>query len=225
MDSGVIGLVDGSFEEPQSFKKSRQDGKFELNRALDIRKPLRGPNGMTAYQGHAAIQRVEKIDSFEFSGGDIISTEERSKTTYYTEFVVVPDSFAVIDSGSGEFFFDLLNEQTDATTERANLDLYSFLNEHTSANQWQTGFYGNDGQAKKGTVFGENVLEDGDIGDVLTHSKLNQLGLEYEYDDFSTKMTITESGYLDLYQPSNLETEQFLQYIHDEILHHTDGFN
>ncbi|WP_440769353.1 hypothetical protein [Natronorubrum sp. DTA28] len=224
MDSGVIGLVDGHFEEPESFIRSREDGKFELNRALDIRKPLRGPDGTTAYQGYAAIQRVEEVDSFEFSNEEIISTEERSKNTYYTEFVVVPDSFAIISSGSGEFFFDLLNEQTGATIERANFDLYSFLNEHTDANQWQAGFYGNEGQAKKGTVYGENVLDDGDVGEVLAHSKLNQLGLEYDYEDFTTKMTVTESGYLDLYQPSNLETEQFLQYISDEILHHSSEF-
>lgn len=221
MDSGVIGLVDGHFKEPDSFIKSRQDGRFELKRALDIRKPLRGPNGTTAYQGYAAIQRIEETDSFEFSDGDVISTEERSKKTYYTEFVVVPDTFAIINSGSGEFFFDLLKEETGASTKRANIDLYSFLNEHPDANQWQTGFYGNDGQAEKGTVFGENILDDGDIGEVLAHSKLNQLGLEYEYDEFSVQMTATESGYLDIYQPSNLETEQFLQYISDEILRHT----
>lgn len=222
MDAGVIGKVNGQFDALESFQDSRQDGSTELRRGLEVRQRIPGPNGSEAFRGRAAIQRVENKESIEFEGEKIIATEKPGKTTVYTEFLAVPGEFVVVSSGSGEFAFNLIQEQTNTDIERGSIDIFRFAEEHGHAEPWQVGFYGTGGNAQKGVVYGEDVLSDGDIGSALSNAKKNQFGLEYEYDGQSVKMTVTESGYLRIFQPSNFDSKDLAQFVADEILHHVE---
>ncbi|MHB9287344.1 hypothetical protein ACKVMT_09940 [Halobacteriales archaeon Cl-PHB] len=215
MDSGVIGSVDGHFDQLDSFTRTREDRGQTVRRAMDIQRPIQGPNDTLAYSGRAAIERVEEQPTFQFQDGEIIQTEELSKTTYYTEFIVVPDSFMVVDSSAGKFAFQLLDEEADTMTERAEIDLFRTLDQLDVENVWQAGFYGHQGPAENGVVFGDDVLEDGDLGGMIENSSLNQLGVIFDRNGIQHNVRFTESGYVDVYNPSNTESEDFVEIISD----------
>jgi hypothetical protein len=104
--------------------------------------------------------------------------------------------------------------------QRAELDLNAYADEYYNAdeiNPWQVGFYGNIGDAEKGVVYGDDVFSDTQIGEVLERSQLNQLGLEYPVLGQELKVTMAESGYIEVYNPSNYETNEFAEYIYSEI--------
>jgi hypothetical protein len=174
---------------------------------------------MDAIAGRAAIERVDEQEEVSFRDGEIVAHQQPAKIGHYTEFVVVPGSFVVVENGTGTFAFDLISEQTGAEIERAELDLYELSGQIEGADPWQIGFYNNSGRAEKGTVYGDNLLTDDEIGEVLKRAEKNQLGLRFNGRHSETvQMTATESGYLEIYQPDSYDTEEFLQFISDYIL-------
>lgn len=222
MQSGVLALVDGDFDELQSVTKTRTEGPYELKSVIEYTRTIEGPGDTVAFEGRAAVQRVESQDQVKITENQVVETEENEKVTYSTEFVIVPDGFAFVGDSSGVFAFDLLEKETGVKINRAELDLVSINDDYSDAETWQAGFYGNDGEAEKGVVYGESVMGDTDLGDVLSHSRLNQLGLEFDMGDFYVKMTSAESGYIEIYTPDNFETEEFLEFTADYLLHHSE---
>lgn len=76
------------------------------------------------------------------------------------------------------------------------------------------------GNAENGVVHGTDLLHDDELSGVLHESNLNQLGLEYPYNGQMLKVNMAESGYFEVYQPSNYESEDYLQFILDEVTHY-----
>ena len=82
------------------------------------------------------------------------------------------------------------------------------------------GFYGHVGNAENRIVHGTDPLHDDELSDVLHESDFNQLGVEHSYDDQILKINMAEIGYFEVYQPSNCESEGYLQFILDEMTHY-----
>lgn len=221
MRSGVIGHVEGTSGKIEPFSDAREEGDIELRRQLELRSKLPGPRGNEAYSGRAAIERTTDREQVQFFGEEIIVNTQKEKIQLYTDFLLIPDSFMVVESGRGEFAFNLIEEQTNLTIERVEIDLYK-LYDYCSQYQpepWQVGFFGKEGRAKKGVVYGEGVLSDPDLGEILEASKKNQLGLEFEVDNGTKiKFTVTKSGYLDVYQPDNYDEIDFMNFIEEFII-------
>lgn len=76
------------------------------------------------------------------------------------------------------------------------------------------------GNAKNGVVHGTDLLHDDELSAILHESNLNQLGVEYPYDGQMLKINMAESGYFEVYQPSNYESEDYLQFILEEVTHY-----
>ncbi|WP_152420575.1 hypothetical protein [Halorubrum tebenquichense] len=224
MKAGVIGAIDGTFDEFESFhENTEKDGnRFSRSFQIEESKPL--DTGHVGYKGEAAIHEVEDTETVEIDPetGKIEVSEGGHVGGKYTEFVAVPGEFIAVSSGSGTFAFQLVQEQHPGTfVERIEIDLNAYAEKYYRAegvNPWQVGFYGNIGEAEKGVVYGEDVFSDGEVGDVLDRSYLNQLGLEYEIQGVDMKMTMAESGYVEVYNPSNFKFDEYATYIVDEIL-------
>lgn len=121
--------------------------------------------------------------------------------------------------------FDILSYQYNQDVTRANIDLNEYAEEYYTAegvDPWQVGFYGNVGNAEKGVVYGENVFSDDEIGEVLERSQLNQLGLQYNEGEYVIKNTLSESGYVELYQPSNFVSTDFAEFVIQNLIQYME---
>jgi len=221
MKAGVLGLV-SEFTEPfESDINTVQLEDEPLQRAIEIRHSTTSSNGNLVQVGRAAVEQLDSKDTVEINedSGSIQLVEETVREQKYTEFVAVPGEFVAVGSGSGLFAFDLLSEQRpEITISECSLDLSAIYDRSNNAHPWQVGFYGNIGHAEKGVVYGDDIFSDEEIGEVLERSQLNQLGLRYEFADETVKTTMSQSGYVEVFQPSNWDAPEFADFVISEIL-------
>lgn len=220
MKAGVLGIVRDDFEVVDSFSETVERNDRELERVLDVRRVFSLPSGEIAFEGRAAVERVVERTTTELDFGEVRVEETPQTEVRTTELVGVPGEFVVVGSGKGTFAFDLVSRDTGADIERASLDLNGFLDSQADAEPWRAGFYDNDGNCENGVLHGSDLLDDADLGGILRDAELNQLGLDCSYDDRSLKMTASESGYVEVYRPSEFDTEDFLQYLLEAVVPH-----
>ena len=232
MRAGKLGIPDYDFEPIESFSEVMPvDESQELTACLEVRRTDE-VNGVVFQEGRAAIQEFTSQDRVEIdTESDSISVSENTNIveTNYTEFVLVPGAFVAVDSSSGTFAFNLISNQTDAATiSPATIDLNGFANSYNgqsgkgTATPWQVGFYGNSGQTEKGTVYGDDIFDDSTIGTLAQRLPKNQLGLDMQLENENIRITVTESGYVEIYQPSNYDSKEFTEFILEHLLEHTD---
>jgi len=222
MNAGVIGLVEGDFQAVDSFSDTVVEGDRELTRTLDVGRVFSLPSGEIAFEGRAAVERTAERATAELDYGEVRVRETDATETHVTRFVGVPGEFVVTESSAGRFAFDLIGRDTGTDVERATFDLDGFLDVHADADVWKAGFSGADGNAESGVFHGSDLLADDDLGDLVRRGSLNQLGLEYDYDEDDLKMTAAESGYVEVYRPAAFESADFLAYLLDEVVPHLE---
>lgn len=221
MKRGVIGRIDGGLGRIGSFSLTREEEGFELDAMVDVERVKRTPNGLDITMGQAAREDVAETESVSLSSGGITVSREAAVETAHTEFLAVGDEFAAVGSSEGTFAFDLLAERFGADVSRASVDLDSFWLALEDPTPWKVGFYGHDGPVENGVVHGEGVLDDGVFGRAIADLRKNQLGLRVEIRDREYKFLITESGYLELYQPREMAAAGFAEFVADNVLPHT----
>ncbi|WP_127117508.1 hypothetical protein [Halorubrum sp. PV6] len=223
MKAGVVGLIDGSLDDVSSFHNTFEKDGTEFTHSFQVRNTNHTTGGREVISGQAATQEVEDDTNIHIDPdtGDISVQDEPLKKGKYTDFVLVPDEFVAVGSGRGTFVFDILSyEHSVNGLNRSTIDLNEYAERYYTAENvdpWQVGFYGNVGNAEKGVVYGENVFSDDEIGEVLERSQLNQLGLQFERDGQIIKTTMSESGYVEIYQPSNFESEDYAEFILNDL--------
>jgi len=223
MKAGVIGVLSGEVDDYHSFHDTHEQEGTRFTHSFQINQTAHTDSGKEVLVGQAATQEVQEETSIQIDRdtGDIVVADEPLRKGKYTDFVLVPREFIAVKSGSGTFVYDLLSFEFDPlSVSRGSIDLNSYAERYYTAegvDPWQVGFYGNIGNAEKGVVYGENVFSDDEIGEVLERSQLNQLGLQYEEDGYVMKTTLSESGYVEVYQPSNFEAADFAEYVMENI--------
>ncbi|MFW5955981.1 MAG: hypothetical protein ACOCQY_01110 [Halorhabdus sp.] len=222
MKAGVIGVVDGSFRKVGSTTETvTRDGQT-LGRALEIDRVFSLPSGSMAFSGRAAAERIHNGREATIRDGQISVTERNGVVTDMTEFVGVTGEFVVVESGDGAFAFDLIANETDTAIERATLDLDAFYSAHGEATPWKAGFYANGPGGMNGIFHGQDLRENHDIEAILENSRLNQVGLRYLFGDDEVKMTAARSGYVEVYQPSEYDSADYLDYVREQIVPHLE---
>ena len=220
MESGIIGTIDGDLGEVPSFNNAEQERGFGLNTCVDVRPGQTNLQGDLVLQGGEAVtESVAEVSIPSVDDGTITTTEDYQKTFLYTEFLAVPGEFIIIDGTDGEFLFDQLTSYTDGFVSRATVDLDSYAESRPNADPWECGFSGASGNIDSGTVYGEDVTDDLNMGDVLESSDKNQLGLEFEYEGRDIKMEVSRSGFIRILEPS-MQQGTFVEFIKDEIQPH-----
>jgi len=227
MKSGVVGLIHGNIDDLSSFHNQFEREGTEFRHSFQVHNTDYTTSGKKVLTGQAATQEIEdsKSVTIDDGNGEIIVQEESTVQGKYTEFVAVPDEFIAVKSGAGTFLFDILSYQYNQDVTRANMDLNEYAEEYYTAegvDPWQVGFYGNVGNAEKGVVYGENVFSDDEIGEVLERSQLNQLGLQYNEGEYVIKNTLSESGYVELYQPSNFVSTDFAEFVIQNLIQYME---
>ncbi|MFP8955121.1 hypothetical protein ACLI4Y_00185 [Natrialbaceae archaeon A-CW3] len=220
MKAGVLGLVDGTFKVVDSFTETVSEDGHELEQCLTIDRVFSLPGGDMAFEGRAAIDAVVNETVTSIENGDIHVAEQEEIVTRYAEFVGVPGEFVAVSSGDGTFAFDLIGKETATDIERVSLDLDEFFTAHADATPWKAGFFGTGQNGTNGVFHGEDLRDNMDS--ILADSRLNQIGLSYEFDGGDVKMTATRSGYVEIYQPSSFDSTQYLEYLREEIIPHLE---
>lgn len=221
MNRGVIARVEGTLGRIGPFSRSHRDDGVELKELVDVTGVKRTPAGLDITSGRAASQELRDTESVSLDNGEISVSTDSEVTTSYTEFLTAGDEFAAVANGDGTFAFDVLAEEYNADISRAQIDVDDFWLSLDDATPWKVGFYGHEGPVENGVVHGEDVLDDGVFGSALADLQKNQLGARVDIDGDEYKFVITKSGYLELYQPRDLDAADFAEFVVDNVLSYT----
>jgi len=198
-------------------------GDENLHQCIEVQRELKTEQGIPLYEGRAAVETIEEREQVDISDGEITQKQTPTKVTKYTRFLSCPGEFVVAGDSSGVFVFDLIASQhPGATVMESEFDLRGYLLEQENADPWKAGFYGKSGKAENGVIHGDQVFDDSDFGEVVGDCQLNQIGLQIKDETSKIKMTAAESGYIEVYQPSDFSSEEFADYILNSVIHHLD---
>jgi hypothetical protein len=221
MNRGVIARVDGTLGRIGPFSRVHREEGVELKELVEVTGVKRTPAGLDITSGRAASQDLRDTESVSLANDEISVSTASEVTTSHTEFLTAGDKFAAVASSDGTFAFDVLAEEYNADVTRADIDIDEFWLSLDDATPWKVGFYGHDGPVENGVVHGEHVLDDGVFGSALADLQKNQLGARVDIDGDEYKFVITKSGYLELYQPRDLDDTEFAEFVVDHVLSHT----
>ncbi|WP_018259318.1 hypothetical protein [Halomicrobium katesii] len=226
MKAGIVGLLDSPSETIEAVDGiTTQDGR-EYRYCIEPRETFTdAPVNGVIQTGEAAMEIPKEVERVEIEDGTITRKTTVRTETKHTEWLLIPDEIVVVENSEGRFFHDLLASEFGWRANRAQFDLTSMRSDYEETQLWQVGFYDHLGEAQKGVVYGEDVLDDQDLGSALDDSQINQLGLVYQRDGDTVKVTLAESGYVELYQPSGFDADDFAVYIQEEIRKYVSGIH
>lgn len=223
MKSGLVGRVRGDFDaiDTSEFPQVRKEGGNELRSTINVEEETENVSGLPIITGSAAEQVRSKVDrpSIDENGRIIEGKTQSEIDTISTDFAAVPGEFVVVESSSHEFAFDLIGRNVEALIEPIEFDLDALAKDYRDeAEFWMGGFYDLGGSASNGVAYGDDVFSDPEIGEAVWDSQKNQLGMDFEYNSDQLRIRITESGYVQVFQPSEYGNLSFIRLIHDLLL-------
>ncbi|WP_439028434.1 hypothetical protein [Haloarchaeobius sp. DT45] len=229
MKSGSLAIIQDQGKELETYRRNLTRDGFEVEDFLEVRQKYTDLNGdILGISGRAALQIPEETESVEIDDGSISVAKVPEIGWVYTDILYVPDEFVIIGSGVKNPVISLIEEAMDGHVEKAEIDLRKhseYLQDEVgkeNVNPWKIGFYGKSGNANNGVVHGDQLLEDSDLGSILQQTIPNQLGFSFPRDGRKMKTFVTESGYVEVYQPDNFDTAEYLQFIRSDILEFTN---
>ena len=208
----------GTFNRIEPLRRTTQDGGEDLVDQVDITRVKRTPSGLDINEGVAATQSIEEQETAELGLDSIRLLTEQEKVTNTADFLAVPGEFIAVDSKRGKFLFELLSQDLGIDISACGVDLEQLISDYSSASAWKVGYYDPDNSTRNGVVHGESILETEEYADRLAGTEMNQLGLQLPHDGSQYKFFVIKSGYVDIYQPSELESADFAQFVTDVIL-------
>lgn len=216
MKAGIVGTVAGDFSRVEPLRKLRVKQGQELTDQIEVTGVRRTSNGTDINEGHAAREELASAQRVTLGNDSIAVEDDATIETNYTEFAAIPGSVVVVSSKRGQFLFDLIGEETDTSIERASIDVTGFMEQFDDISPWQVGFYDATGPTQKGTLYGDDVLTDG-VADILEDATINQLGAHVALNGTSVNVSITESGYVGVYEPTDFSTIDYLSFIAEAV--------
>ena len=191
-----------------------------LARAVEVVETDELADGTRIYTGRAAKEEDDDSERpFITEDGIHEGMDPTATETLLTRFIAAfggdGSSFIAVDSGAGEFAFDLLGG--NAFFERAYIDLEAFityLSGYDEAISW-AGWseHGESGTFRPGARSDDSILQH------ALKSKNNQLGFHYDAQSIGVVNGVaSQSGYVELHDPSTLPPTQFVGYLRDDIL-------
>lgn len=229
MKAGVIAAVDEELNKIESFEENIPLPDHELydsiKKCVQIRETIELADNRIAQIGRAAVDEISTNEKAKIEQGEIRVSEKPEKITKYTEFLLVEGTFVAVSSGSGRFVFDLISKHTGSEITPVEFDIKGFIEDKESADPWKVGFENRTGNAENGVVHGEELLRDRDMGSVLNNATKNQIGLEYSSNGYLLKVFVVKSGYVEVYQPSNYDSREFINFIESDLLQHINKDN
>lgn len=234
MKRGVIGIPTDAGDLPlldveNDTATARGEHGNELTAVLSV-KESRNLSGETKYYlGEGFKDREAEVDHYHFDDGSIRKEALHVEIQQdYGEFVMRPGDdtdhrgFIVTSSSDGEFLFPMIGRQNGVTVQRASLRLGEWVQDHTDLTATTAGGVTPSFQASKMTAWGDKVLDDEDIqvllGDAIEANVLTQIAGQYVWEDYPFHVTLAASGYAEVYNPSDLTTEEFLRWLCQEVI-------
>jgi hypothetical protein len=219
--SGRIATINGSSGELEELGYSVEENGEELDRYLTVSQDIVDlENNVIARKGIAAKQELEERDDVQLQNGNlqIGSTPEVSWT--WTPYWVVPSEIVVVGNSKGEFAFELVSRAINAEVEKVTFNLGDIIEDYPG--QWMGSFEDRPDNVQRGTLYGDRIEDDTDMGSAFMQSSKPQIGPWIDYQGKSLKVRIGRTGWAQVVSPGTYSQENYLKLVRNILLNYTD---
>lgn len=220
MKSGAINLVaEGTGIDTEPFPLERQKNGETLRSALRVRGGQTTFGGMTIRQGRTMREDLVEVKTRHINvDGELeVDREVTEKQVDDTEFFEVNTEFIITESTRDDAAREILSRAMDGSVHQALIDVVEFAKANPSAEMNMAG-----------TDQGTNVDHITAIGDIQQATDLPDdvrdhpnilLGFEgLQWEQRELRGFITKSGYLAIYEPSEMDVEEYSRFVQAEVL-------
>ena len=177
MLSGNIANIDSQNETLSGFQDASISDNADLRSYVEIRDDV-DVDGTTMKYGVVVDEYYTTEENVDVSNGIDVS-EDEVKKRMWTSFWISPDNFVVVKNSNGTFAFEIIERAIDGEIEDARFDLGRIISQYPG--QWMGTFDDRPDNINSGTLFGEDIERDPEIGDAYQNSDKNQIGVEIPY--------------------------------------------
>ncbi|WP_137291742.1 hypothetical protein [Natronorubrum halophilum] len=153
--------------------------------------------------------KTDEVDDVEVNGSNITVTSREIEKKIWTRYWIFPQDYVVVQNKSGEFAFKILESITGGDIEKIEFDLAEIVRDHPG--QWMGGFEERNDNVESGTLYGEEIEYDGDIGQAFLDSNKNQIGPRISYNNIDLKIRVGDSWF-QVTSPGNYTRQQHLEF-------------
>jgi hypothetical protein len=235
MRSGAIATVRGEFDsiDTTGFPVVESKQGVEVRSTLELGETETDLSGHRVVKGQAAKQDTAMVKTYSITdaGGIDAEADDVRVVTDVADFMCVSGEYIVAESTEKSFVFDLFEAATGTHVEPITIDVESLIRTYrddesdADAKFWMGGFHNRPGDVDAGDGYGDgDIFEDEGLGDVMWESEKNRIGMEFEFQGERIKVMVTESGYAEVYRPSDFGALRFSRLVEDVLLPHSYGY-
>jgi len=211
MLSGNIAKINSQSERLDGFTDASMSDDAELKSFVELRGEY-DINGNSMQFGVAVDEYYDTVEDISVSDGIDIA-EDEIKKRMWTSFWISDDDFIVVRNSNGTFAFDIIERAINGEVERGEFDLHDIINQYPG--QWMGSFDDRPDNVNSGTLFGEDIEQDPDIGDVYETSDKNQIGVRIPYGGKDYTVRVGES-FVQLYGIN--DRQEWLEFVESRML-------
>ena len=224
--AGYLGKINAEigdkWEQLDNFSDSWNEGGKKLDCFIEL-SPLelfldsktRLVSGRVYYEYLRKTRNIEKKD-----GKFKVIEVENVIDARWSDFWLTQKSYIIIEKGlARQKGFELVSSAifgNDEELEPITFDLERLHEDYPA--QWLGGFYDREGHIHSGTLYGEDISHDAEMGDAYVHTRhKNQIGYFSEYFGPEIKIKVTREGFLQIYTNLHDKLADVFEFVRDEL--------
>jgi hypothetical protein len=214
MISGNIAIVEGQQSTYSGFEEDSEGS--ELLACVNVTDTLQINEG-TVKSGLAAEEFYAEEHGLKINGNISVEVQE-VKQQRWTRYWLLDNNYVVVQNKEGRFAFDLLQRITGGNVEKVTFDIAAIIDDYPG--QWMGSFGNRSNNVNSGTLYGEDIENDTDLGQAYRDSNKSTIGVRMGYNGDTLMLRVGESWF-QIVSPGDYTRRQYLEFLENVMMNYT----
>ncbi|MCJ0620879.1 hypothetical protein JZX76_15590 [Haloarcula hispanica] len=226
MQSGTLYLCDSLSTGLDDFRATvalpQQAPVDSVSEGIDIRDSKKTEDGVLIQSGDAAAEELIEDEVTQITDSRISNRTKETINANFGTFTYSSDGILIVGGGSS-FIPQIISEHTEINAQSSKIDINSYFDFLRSVHGpddvevWKVGFEEKRTNADNGVLHGSDLMNDSELKPLLESSEKTQLGVEFQFRGERINLYVAESGYFDIYEPTNYPDKQVVEFLQDQL--------
>jgi hypothetical protein len=213
MISGHIAAVNGQQNTYTGFEEDQTDPNLQA--CVNVNNTLQTDSSTNIKTGLAVEERFVETEKIQINS-DISVQVSTEKKQQWTRYWLADQEYVVAQNKDGRFAFDLVERIIGGDVDMITFDIISIIDDHPG--QWMGSFGDRSSNVSSGTLYGEDIEDDTEIGAAYSNSNKSIIGVRMRYNNDSVMLRVGDSWFQILSPDYN--RQQYLSFFEDRMLNY-----
>jgi hypothetical protein len=208
MISGNIAQIENQQETYSDFIEETNGS--DLRSCVNVTNTLQTNIG-TVKAGIAAEEHYVDRRGLQINGDISIKLKE-VKEERWTRYWIADNEYLVVQNKDGRFAYDLIHRITGADVNKISIDISEIIRDYPG--QWMGSFGNRSSNVNSGTLYGDDIENDTDLGQAYRNSNKSTIGVKIGYNGDNLMLRIGESWF-QIVSPGDYTRKEYLNFFED----------